>query len=109
MALPTPVNGQITDAVTQGNVSVLANAPAMAMSSIYQSSAHSIGILYQNSVQAQMAASISAQAATNQGVMQIYSAGSMGAAAAVSESSVSRMGGCPGCCRQRSIISAPLR
>ena len=25
MALPTPVNGQITDAVTQGNVSVLAS------------------------------------------------------------------------------------
>ena len=85
MALPTPVNGQITDAVSQGNVTVLASAPAMAMSSIYQSAAHSIGILYQNSVQAQMAASISAQAATNQGVMQIYAAGSMGAAAAVAK------------------------
>ncbi len=84
-AEPTPVNGQITDAVSQGNVTVLASAPAMAMGSIYQSAAHSIGILYQNSVQAQMAASISAQAATNQGVMQIYSAGSMGAAAAVAK------------------------
>ena len=85
MALPTPVNGQITDPVAQSGVAVLAAAPAMAMSSIYQSAAHSIGILYQNSVQAQMSASISAQAAANQGVMQIYSAGSIGAAASVAK------------------------
>ena len=31
MALPTPVNGMITDAVTQANVKVLGDAPAMAM------------------------------------------------------------------------------
>ena len=37
MALPTPVNGQITDAVTQSNVKVVAEAPAMAMGAIYQS------------------------------------------------------------------------
>jgi len=52
MALPTLVNGQITDSVAQAGVTVLANAPAMAMGSIYQSLAHSTGILYQNSVQA---------------------------------------------------------
>ncbi|MAZ34213.1 MAG: RebB like protein, partial [Thalassospira sp.] len=27
MAIPTPVNGQITDAVTQANVKVLGDAP----------------------------------------------------------------------------------
>ena len=91
MALPTPANGQITDAVTQGSVSVLANAPAMAMNSIYQSSAHSISILYQNAVQAQMNASISAQAAANQGVIQIYSAGTMAAAAATAKLAQSNM------------------
>jgi hypothetical protein len=31
MAIPAPVNGQITDAVTQANVKVLGDAPAMAM------------------------------------------------------------------------------
>jgi hypothetical protein len=46
MALPTPVNGQITDAVTQANVKVLGDAPAMAMGAIYQSLAHSTGILF---------------------------------------------------------------
>ncbi|MFB9156471.1 RebB family R body protein, partial [Chromobacterium violaceum] len=41
MAFPTSVNNQITDAVTQANVKVLAESPAMAMGSIYQSLAHS--------------------------------------------------------------------
>lgn len=85
MAYPTPVNGQITDALTQQNVSVLAAAPAMAMGSIYQSSAHSIGILYQNAVQAQRQSAICAQAATNQGVIQLYTAGTMVGAAATSK------------------------
>jgi hypothetical protein len=82
MAYPTPVNSYITDAVSQTGVSVLASAPTMAMGSIYQSSAHSISILYQNAVQAQKQASICAQAATNQGVIQIYSTGTVAAAAA---------------------------
>ena len=75
MAYPTLVNGRITDAVTQTGVNVLAQAPAMAMGSIYQSAAHSMSIVFQNTVQAQMQASICAQAATNQGVMQIYGSG----------------------------------
>jgi hypothetical protein len=82
MAYPTAVNGQITDAVTQQNISVLASAPAMAMGVIYQSAAHSLGILYQNATAAQHQAAICAQAATNQGVMQLYSVNSMAAALA---------------------------
>jgi Killing trait len=82
MAYPTPVNSQITDALAQQGVSVLANAPAIAMGLIYQSSAHSISILYQNAVQAQRNAAICAQAATNQGVVQLYSAGTMAGAMA---------------------------
>src|SRR5215469_16112948 len=85
MAYPTLVNSQITDAITQQGLQVLANASAMAMGSIYQSSAHSISILYQNAVQAQRQASICAQAATNQGVMQLYSATSMAGAMATSK------------------------
>ena len=85
MAYPTPVNSQITDAVTQLNVQTLASAPAMAMGTIYQSAAHSIGILYQNATQAQRQASICGQAATNQGVIQLYTAGTMAGAAATAK------------------------
>ena len=69
------VNPQITDAVTQANVKVMAEAPTMAMGSIYQTMAHSMGILFENAVAAQQQGNIAAQAATNQGVIQIYSQG----------------------------------
>jgi len=85
MALPTPLNGQITDAVTQANVKVLGDAPAMAMAAIYQSLAHSTGILYENAAGAQQQLSIAAQAATNQGVIQIYSVDTMAGAVAASK------------------------
>lgn len=50
MADNTPVNSQITDAVTQVNVKVLGDAPAMAMGALYQSAAHAAGILFENAV-----------------------------------------------------------
>lgn len=72
--MPDPmVNSQITDAVTQTNVKVVAEAPAMSMGTIYQSMGQSVAILFQNSVSAQQQQNTLAQAATNQGVMQIYS------------------------------------
>jgi hypothetical protein len=80
MAIPTAVNGQITDAVTQANVKVVGDAPAMAMGAIYQSLAHSTGILYENAVSAQQQIGVCAQAATNQGVIQIYSIDTMAGA-----------------------------
>lgn len=85
MAIPTPVNGQITDSVAQGGTKVLGDAPAVATGSVYQSLAHATSILYENAVQAQKQAAISAQAATNQGVIQIYSVNSMAAAAATAK------------------------
>ncbi len=85
MAMPTPVNGQITDAVTQSNVKVLGDAPAMAMGAIFQSLAHSTGILYENAVSMQQQLGIAAQAATNQGVIQIYSIDTMAGAVATSK------------------------
>lgn len=72
-AAPASVNPQITDAVTQTNVKVLAEAPALALGSIYQSLAHSTGILFENAVNAQQQQNILGQAATTQGIMQIYS------------------------------------
>lgn len=72
MAAPTAVNEQITDAITQANVKVLGDAPAMAMGNIYQAVAHSTGIEYENAVAAQQQQLAEAQAATVQGVTQIY-------------------------------------
>lgn len=93
MAFPTAVNGQITDAVTQVGVNTLAQAPAIAMGSVYQSLAHSLGILYQNTVQQQAQAAICGQAAASQGVIQIYGVNSMAAAAATAKLGQSDLAG----------------
>lgn len=82
MAFPTAVNDQITDAVTQSNIKVIGEAPAFAMGSIYQSLAHSTGILFENAVAAQQQQNVLSQAAANQGVMQIYSVDTVAAAGA---------------------------
>jgi len=50
MAEPTAVNGQITDSITQTNVEVLGNSPAMAMGSLFQASSNSLSIAFQNAV-----------------------------------------------------------
>jgi hypothetical protein len=73
MAFPTSVNDQITDAVTQANVNVLGDAPAIAMGTLYQTLAHTAGILFENAVTAQQQQNTLAMAAMNQGIMQIYS------------------------------------
>lgn len=49
----TVVNSQITDAVTQTNVKVLAEAPAQSMAMVYQTMAHSISLSMQNAVSSQ--------------------------------------------------------
>ncbi|MDN3692074.1 RebB family R body protein [Chryseobacterium tructae] len=68
----TTVNEQITDAVTQSNVKVVAESPAMALSNVYQSAAHSTGIMFENAVNSQNQQNILTQAATTQGISQIY-------------------------------------
>ncbi|MBT2620135.1 RebB family R body protein [Chryseobacterium sp. ISL-6] len=67
------VNEQITDAVTQSNVKVVAESPAMALSNVYQTAAHSTGIMFENAVNNQNQQNILTQAATTQGITQIYS------------------------------------
>lgn len=68
-----PVNNQITDAVTQSNVKVVAEAPAIALGNVYQTAAQSTGILFENAINNQNQQNILEQAATTKGVMQIYS------------------------------------
>lgn len=62
MAFPTAVNSQITDAVTQSNVKVISEAPAMALGNLYQTLAHSTGLAYENAVNQQQNMNTIAQA-----------------------------------------------
>ncbi len=87
MAFPTSVNDQITDAVTQANVKVVGEAPAVAMGTLYQALANSTGILYQNAVAAQQQQNTLAIAAMSRGIVQIYSAGTSADAIATAQTS----------------------
>jgi hypothetical protein len=62
MAFPTALNSQITDAVTQSNVKVIGEAPAVALGSLYQSLAHAAGIAGENLVTQQQNANSLSQA-----------------------------------------------
>ncbi len=73
MALPTAVNSQITDSVTQANVKVLGDAPAMALGSLYQATAQAMGNAAHNATMAQQQSGVTAQAATTMGVAILYS------------------------------------
>jgi hypothetical protein len=72
MADPTLVNGQITDAVTQTNVTVLGNAAANAMATVYQVMAHSVGLSMQNAVAHQQRMNAISSGVTTQGVNLLY-------------------------------------
>ncbi len=82
MALPTALNDQIGEAVAQTGVKVLGDAPALAAGTVYQSLAHATGVLYESAVSNFQQLCIAGQAATNQGVIQIYSISSMAGAVA---------------------------
>lgn len=73
MAYPTSVNSQITDAITQSNVGVLGDAPAIAMANLYQATAQALANAAHNATAAQQQTNILAQAVTAQGVALLYS------------------------------------
>lgn len=83
--METKVNEQITDAVTQSNVKVVGETPAMALTNVYQAAAHSTGLMFENAVNAQNQQNILAQAAANQGIMQIYSIDTISDAIAIAK------------------------
>jgi hypothetical protein len=80
LAFPTSVNSQTTDTVSQVNVTVLGEAPAMALGNLYQVAAQALGLMMQNAVQAQQQTNITAQAATTQGVSLLFASGAAQAA-----------------------------
>jgi killing trait domain-containing protein len=73
MAFPTAVNDQITDAVTQTNVKVLGDAPALAMGNLYVATSQALSNAAHNATTAQQAAYVTMQASTTQGVATLYS------------------------------------
>lgn len=73
MADPTLVNGQITDSVTQANVKVLGDAPAMSLGTAYQTLGHSTGLAMQNAVAAQQHMTTIGATTTTQAVNLIFS------------------------------------
>lgn len=73
MAFPTSVNNQITDAVTQANVKVLGDAPAMSMGNLFQATSQALGNAAHNVTTAQQQTNVTAQAATTMGVTLLYS------------------------------------
>lgn len=73
MAFPTAINSQITDSVTQANVKVLGDAPAVAMGNLYQATAQALANAAHNATNSQQQSNVTAQAATTQGVATLYS------------------------------------
>lgn len=73
MAFPTAVNDQITDSVTQANVKVLGDAPAMSMGNLFQATSQALANAAHNATSAQQQTGVTAQAATTMGVTTLYS------------------------------------
>jgi len=73
VAYPTGVNNQITDSVTQSNVEVLGNAPAVAVGNLQQATAQALANAAHNATTAQQQNNVTAQAATTMGVATLYS------------------------------------
>lgn len=73
MAQPTSVNDQITDSVTQANVKVLGDAPAVAMGNLYQATAQALSNAAHNATSNQQQTTVTNQAATTMGVATLYS------------------------------------
>jgi len=81
----TTVNPQIVDAVTDANVKVVGEAPAIALGNLFQSLSHATSRLFENSVVAQQQQNTLAIAAMSQGITQIYALDTAAAAATFGE------------------------
>lgn len=55
MAIPTPVNGQITDAITQSNITTIGSTPGLASGLLAQAAAQATALSMQNAVANQQA------------------------------------------------------
>ena len=76
MAFPTSVNDQITDSVTQANVTVQGDAPAMALGNLMIVTSQALANAAHNATATQQQMNIVAQAATAMSVTTILSVAS---------------------------------
>ena len=70
--MPDYVSRQVTDAVTQTNVKIVAEAPDMAMGMLYQATAQALANAAHNATAAQQNANLILQATTTQGVALLF-------------------------------------
>ncbi|WP_373085659.1 RebB family R body protein [Sneathiella sp.] len=73
MANDTPVNSQITDAVTQSNLMVVGSSAAQSMGTAYQMMAQAVGVSMQNAVSNQHSMNTIDNAIVSQGIAMLYS------------------------------------
>ena len=73
MAFPTSVNNLITDSVTQTNVGVVGQTPAISMGNLLISTSQALGNAAHNATSAQQQTNVTAQAATTQCVSTLFS------------------------------------
>lgn len=67
-AYPTAVNSQITDAITQANVKVLGDAPAVAMGNLFVATSQALSNAAHNATLEQQQSYVTMQASTTQGL-----------------------------------------
>ena len=65
------VNSKITDSITQTNLKVIGEAPAMAIGSLYQTISNSVAMAAANAVYAQQQANVTYQAASTMAVKHL--------------------------------------
>ena len=69
--MPDIVSPQVTDAVTQANVKVLGESPAIAMGIVYQALGHTVAIMLDNATQGQQQTQMVARVAMGKIVEKI--------------------------------------
>lgn len=73
MAFPTAVNDQITDSVSQANLKVLGDAPAMGMGNLFVATSQALSNAAHNATSGQSQTTLTNQAANVQGLTTLYS------------------------------------
>lgn len=73
MAFPTSVNDQITDSVSQANLKVLGDAPAMGLSNLFVATSQALSNAAHNATFSQQQAVTTSQTANVQGISTLYS------------------------------------
>ena len=73
MAFPTAVNNQITDSVTQANVQVIGDAPAVGMGNLFVAASQALANAAHNANSFQQEQNVMDQATTLMGVNTRYS------------------------------------